>query len=287
MRWVVLVLLFFGAVINFADKSIVGLAAVPIMKGLNLSYAEWGLVGSSYYWLYPVTGIFGAAWADRVGAKKVLGLLMLVWAVLQFGVLAITALPLFIIYRILLGAFEGPFSPVAYSHANKWFPPKQRGFANSVVVSGATVGAMIVAPLLVAMITAWGWKIAFAALGVVSIVWFLAFQLFTKESPVEVYEKAKQKAAPEKFSLKDLKYILSSRVALFTTLAYFSTYFIVVWLATWLPLYLVEVSGMSAGQMGLAIAGIGIVAVAIYMGVAVLSDTLFKKTRNWRISQYM
>ena len=285
MRWVVLVLLFFGAVINFADKSIVGLAAVPIMKGLNLSYAEWGLVGSSYYWLYPVTGIFGAAWADRVGAKKVLGLLMLVWAVLQFGVLAITALPLFIIYRILLGAFEGPFSPVAYSHANKWFPPKQRGFANSVVVSGATVGAMIVAPLLVAMITAWGWKIAFAALGVVSIVWFLAFQLFTKESPVEVYEKAKQKAAPEKFSLKDLKYILSSRVALFTTLAYFSTYFIVVWLATWLPLYLVEVSGMSAGQMGLAIAGIGIVAVAIYMGVAVLSDTLFKKTRNWRISR--
>lgn len=285
MRWVVLILLFFGAVINFADKSIVGLAAVPIMKGLDLSYAEWGLVGSSYYWLYPVTGIFGAAWADRVGAKKVLGFLMFTWAVLQFGVLAITALPLLIIYRVLLGAFEGPFSPVAYSHAHKWFPPKQRGFANSVVVSGATVGAMILAPLLVAMITAWGWKIAFAALGVASLVWFFAFQFFTKESPVEVYEKAKKKAAPEKFSLKDLKYILTSRVALFTTLAYFSTYFIVVWLATWLPLYLVEVTGMSAGQMGLAIAGIGIASVAIYMGVSVLSDRLFKKNGNWRVSR--
>ncbi|MDO7487086.1 hypothetical protein Q5O89_17115 [Peribacillus frigoritolerans] len=42
MRWVVLILLFFGAVINFADKSIVGLAAVPIMKEFNLTYAEWG-----------------------------------------------------------------------------------------------------------------------------------------------------------------------------------------------------------------------------------------------------
>lgn len=72
MRWVVLILLFFGAVINFADKSIIGLAAVPIMKEFDLSYAEWGLVGSSYYWLYPVTGIFGAAWADRLGAKKYL-----------------------------------------------------------------------------------------------------------------------------------------------------------------------------------------------------------------------
>ena len=142
-----------GAVINFADKSIVGLAAVPIMKEFNLTYAEWGLVGSSYYWLYPVTGIFGAAWADRLGAKKVLGFIMLTWTVLQFGVLAITALPLLILYRILLGAFEGPYSPIAYSHADKWFPPKLKGFANSVVVGGGTVGAMIVAPILVSLIT--------------------------------------------------------------------------------------------------------------------------------------
>ncbi|MFJ8244259.1 MFS transporter [Peribacillus asahii] len=285
MRWIVLCLLFFGMMINFADKSIIGLAAVPIMKDFGLSYAEWGLVGSAYYWLYPVTGIFGAAWADKVGAKKVLGFLMLTWAVLQFGVLAIAALPLLIVYRLLLGAFEGPFSPVAYSHADKWFPPKQRGFANSVVVSGATVGAMVAAPILVAMITAWGWKYAFAALGLASIVWFFAFQFLTKESPVEAYEKAKKKAAPEKFKLKDLKYILTSRVALFTTFAYFSTYFIVVWLATWLPLYLVEVTGMSNGQMGFAVAAIGIASVVLYMGVSVLSDAVFKKTQDWKISR--
>ncbi|MEH6947130.1 MFS transporter [Bacillus sp. JJ634] len=285
MRWIVLFLLFLGMIVNFADKSIIGLAAVPIMEDFKLSYAEWGLVGSAYYWLYPVTGIFGAAWADKVGAKKVLGFLMLTWAVLQFGVIAITALPLLIVYRLLLGAFEGPFSPVAYSHADKWFPPKQRGFANSVVVSGATVGAMIVAPLLVAMITAWGWKYAFAALGLASLVWAVAFQFLTKESPVEAYEKARKKAAPEKFKLKDLKYILTSRVALFTTFAYFSTYFIVVWLATWLPLYLVEVTGMSNGQMGFAVAAIGIASVAIYMGVSILSDALFKKNQNWKVSR--
>ncbi|USK71379.1 MFS transporter [Peribacillus asahii] len=285
MRWIVLFLLFLGMIVNFADKSIIGLAAVPIMEDFKLSYAEWGLVGSAYYWLYPVTGIFGAAWADKVGAKKVLGFLMLTWAVLQFGVIAITALPLLIVYRLLLGAFEGPFSPVAYSHADKWFPPKQRGFANSVVVSGATVGAMIVAPLLVAMITAWGWKYAFAALGLASLVWAVAFQFLTKESPVEAYEKAKKKAAPEKFKLKDLKYILTSRVALFTTFAYFSTYFIVVWLATWLPLYLVEVTGMSNGQMGFAVAAIGIVSVALYVGVSILSDFVFKKTQNWKVSR--
>ncbi|MED3889587.1 MFS transporter [Peribacillus frigoritolerans] len=287
MRWVVLILLFFGAVINFADKSIVGLAAVPIMKEFNLTYAEWGLVGSSYYWLYPVTGIFGAAWADRLGAKKVLGFIMLTWTVLQFGVLAITALPLLILYRILLGAFEGPYSPIAYSHADKWFPPKLKGFANSVVVGGGTVGAMIVAPILVSLITIFGWKVAFAALGAASLVWFFLFQFVTKENPVEVYENVqkKKKQKLEKIKVKDFLLLLASPTALFTTLAYFSTYILVVWFSVWLPIYLVEAVKMTPGQMGTSVAIIGVVSVCIYMGVSMASDHLFKKNQNWRSSR--
>ncbi|MBY0211619.1 MULTISPECIES: MFS transporter [Priestia] len=287
MRWFVLLMLFFGAVINFADKSIIGLAAVPIMKEMNLSYAEWGLVGSSYYWLYPITGIFGAAWADRIGAKKVLGFLMLTWAFLQFGVLAIAALPLLVIYRILLGAFEGPFSPVAYNHADKWFPPKQRGFANSIVVAGGTVGAMIAAPLLVSLITLLGWKAAFACLGLASIVWFFLFQFFTKESPVKRYQKMqkKKKAQLEKINVKDFLKLLGSPSALFTTLAYFSTYILVVWFSVWLPIYLVEAIKMSPGEMGYSVAIIGIVSVLIYTGVSMLSDYLFKKNESWQISR--
>lgn len=287
MRWFVLLMLFFGAVINFADKSIIGLAAVPIMKEMNLSYAEWGLVGSSYYWLYPITGIFGAAWADRIGAKKVLGFLMLTWAFLQFGVLAIAALPLLVIYRILLGAFEGPFSPVAYNHADKWFPPKQRGFANSIVVAGGTVGAMIAAPLLVSLITLLGWKAAFACLGLASIVWFFLFQFFTKESPAKRYQKVqkKKKAQLEKINVKDFLKLLGSPSALFTTLAYFSTYILVVWFSVWLPIYLVEAIKMSPGEMGYSVAIIGIVSVLIYTGVSMLSDYLFKKNESWQISR--
>lgn len=287
MRWFVLLLLFLGAVINFADKSIVGLAAVAIMKDLNLSYTAWGLVGSSYYWLYPVTGIFGAALADRLGAKKILGFLMLTWAVLQFGVLAITALPLLIVYRVLLGVFEAPFSPVAYSHANKWFPPKLRGFANSVVVSGGTVGAMVVAPILVALIATLGWKVAFACLGAASIVWFFLFQFFTKENPVEMYkEKQKEKKVKlEKLKLKDFLKVLSSPTALFTTFCYFSAYFLVVWFAVWLPIYLVEVVQLSAAQMGYSVAIIGVASILIYVGVSMLSDHLFKKSQNWRKSR--
>lgn len=283
MRWFVLSLLFFGAVVNFADKSIVGLAAAQIMNELDLSYAEWGLVGSSYYWLYPVTGVIGAAWADRIGAKKILIGLMLLWTVLQVGVLAVAVLPLLILYRILLGAFEGPYSPIAYSHAHRWFPPKLRGFANSVIVSGGTVGAMIVAPLLVAMITGFGWKVAFASLGIISLIWAIVF-LFTKETPPVEYEGAAKKKK-EKMRLKDVGLILVSPTALFTTLAYFSTYILVVWFSVWLPIYLLESINMTATQMGLAVMIIGIASTIIYIGVSSLSDYLFKKNQNWRLSR--
>lgn len=287
MRWTVLVLLFFGMFINFADKSITGLAAVPIMREFNLSYADWGLVGSSYYWLYPVTGIFGAAWADRVGAKKVLGFLMLTWAVLQIGVLAIAGLPLLLLYRFLLGAFEGPFSPIAYNHANTWFPPKLRGLANSVVVSGATLGAMVAAPILVALIQIFGWRIAFAFLGVASIVWFVAIQ-FTRDVPradeLEEDEKPKKKQL-EKLDVKAFLLMLSKPSALFTTLAYFSTYLLVVWFAVWLPVYLVKIVNMTNIEMGYAVSGIGVVSVGVYIGVSVLSDRMFKRNKDWRISR--
>ena len=287
MRWFILVLLFFGMVINFADKSIVGLAAVQIMGEFNLSYAEWGIVGSSYYWLYPVTGILGAALADKMGAKRILGLLMLTWAVLQFGVLAITALPLLILYRVLLGVFEAPFSPITYKHADKWFAPKERGLANSVIVSGGTVGAMIIAPLLVALIATLGWKATFAVLGAASIVWFVIFQFFTKDSPTGVSKEKMpiKRAKPEKFKLKDFLLVLASPTALFTTLAYFSTYFLVVWIAVWLPIYLVDVVKMSAAQMGYGVALIGLSSVVIYVAVSMLSDYLYKKNQNWRVSR--
>src|ERR1700727_3158138 len=54
--WIVVALLFFYSVINFFDKLVLGLAAVPIMKELQLQPAQYGLVASSFYWLYAVSG---------------------------------------------------------------------------------------------------------------------------------------------------------------------------------------------------------------------------------------
>ena len=46
--WIVAGLLFLYSVVNFIDKLVMGLAAVPIMKEFGLKPAQYGALGSSF-----------------------------------------------------------------------------------------------------------------------------------------------------------------------------------------------------------------------------------------------
>jgi hypothetical protein len=82
--WTITTLLFVYMLINFADKAVVGLAAVPIMRELNLSPKQFGLVGSSFSFLFSLSAILVGFAANRVATRWVLLALAFSWAVVQF-----------------------------------------------------------------------------------------------------------------------------------------------------------------------------------------------------------
>ena len=55
--WTVTFLLFLFMVVNFADKIVVGLAGVPIMTDLKLDAEQFGLLGSSFFFLFSISAI--------------------------------------------------------------------------------------------------------------------------------------------------------------------------------------------------------------------------------------
>ena len=55
--WTITTVLFFFMLINFADKTVVGLAAVPIMRDLNLTPRHVGLLGSSFFFLFSISAV--------------------------------------------------------------------------------------------------------------------------------------------------------------------------------------------------------------------------------------
>ena len=70
--WIVVVLLFIFVVINFADKAVIGIAAVPIMQELHLGPRQFGLVGSSFYVLFAVSSVATGFLVNRMHTRWVL-----------------------------------------------------------------------------------------------------------------------------------------------------------------------------------------------------------------------
>src|SRR5271165_7214396 len=111
--WSITFLLFLFMLVNFADKIVVGLAGVPIMTDLKLEPEQFGLLGSSFFFLFSISAIIVGFIVNRIETRWVLLVLALVWALAQFpmvGTISFSTLP---ICRIILGAGEGPAAAVA------------------------------------------------------------------------------------------------------------------------------------------------------------------------------
>src|ERR1700754_4085994 len=82
--WRITFLLFLFMLVNFADKIVVGLAGVLIMTELKLEPAQFGMLGSSFFLLFSISGIIVGFIVNRVATRWVLLLLAAIWALAQF-----------------------------------------------------------------------------------------------------------------------------------------------------------------------------------------------------------
>ena len=85
------------------------------------------------------------------------------------------------ITRIILGAGEGPSYSLAMTAASKWLPKEKRGIGISIISIGGPLGVAISAPILMSLITNYGWRSAFIATGIVGIIWIAAWLWIVKE----------------------------------------------------------------------------------------------------------
>src|SRR6202000_3444838 len=118
--WKITFLLFLFMLVNFADKIVVGLAGVPIMTDLKLEPEQFGLLGSSFFFLFSISAIVVGFIVNRIATRWVLLALALVWALAQFPMVGSIGFTTLVICRIILGAGEGPAFSVAAHAAYKW-----------------------------------------------------------------------------------------------------------------------------------------------------------------------
>src|SRR5579864_9725511 len=83
----VLIMLFLFQTLNFFDKLVFGLSAVPMMRELSLSPKEFGLIGSSFFLLFSLSGMaVGMFVIGRFPTKWILIVLAAVWSATQLPI---------------------------------------------------------------------------------------------------------------------------------------------------------------------------------------------------------
>lgn len=243
--WKITFLLFLFMLVNFADKIVVGLAGVPIMTELKLPPAQFGLLGSSFFFLFSISAIVVGFIVNRVAARWVLLVLATIWALAQFPMLGAVSFSTLVICRIILGAGEGPAFAVATHAIYKWFPDEKRTLPTAILSQGSAFGVILAVPALNWVIVHHSWHYAFGSLGVAGLLWVVAWFLFGKEGPLT--ETRPTAASEPKIPYSQL---LTSRTFVGCVASTFGAYWALSLGLTWFTPFIVKGLGFSQQQAG-------------------------------------
>ena len=243
--WKITFLLFLFMLVNFADKIVVGLAGVPIMTELKLEPEQFGLLGSSFFFLFSIATIVVGFIVNRIATRWVLLALALIWALAQFPMVGTIGFSTLLICRVILGAGEGPAFSVAAHAVYKWFPDEKRTLPTAILSQGSAFGVILAVPALNWVIVNYSWHYAFGALGVAGLIWVAAWLMLGKEGPL-VQTVAMAKADPRVPYFR----LLTSRTFIGCCVATFGAYWALSLGLTWFTPFIVKGLGFSQHDAG-------------------------------------
>ncbi|MGQ4440311.1 MFS transporter, partial [Streptomyces violaceoruber] len=271
--WLVTAMIVTFMVINFADKSVLGLAAVPIMDELNISNSTYGLISSSFYLFFSLSGLVVGFFASRISSRTMLFVMALLWAVAQLPVLAVAAVPTLIAGRVLLGVAEGPAASMSMHALYKWFPPERRGLPSALQIGGAAIGTLVSAPVLTWLITDFGWRSAYAVLAVVSLLWALVWRQTGHDGPFDE-SRPPRADAPRPGTHLPYRRLLLTGTVLGSIASAFGAAWALALAHAWLPAYLRTQLDMSPHAVATAISAISALSLVLLLTVSPLVDAL-------------
>ena len=243
--WKITFLLFLFMLVNFADKIVVGLAGVPIMTELKLDPEQFGMLGSSFFLLFSISAIVVGFIVNSVATRWVLLAMAVIWSLAQFPMVGTVSFTTLLICRIILGAGEGPAFSVAAHAIYKWFPDEKRTLPTAILSQGSAFGVILAVPALNWVIVNHSWHYAFGALGVVGLMWVVAWLVMGKEGPL-VQTVAMAAADPRVPYFQ----LLTSRTFIGCCAATFGAYWALSLGLTWFTPFIVQGLGFSQKDAG-------------------------------------
>jgi len=245
------------AVLSYVQRVAISQAAGPISRDLHFNKADMGLIFGAFGLSYALFELPMGLLGDRLGVRRVLLQIVLAWS--MFTALTGAAWSFVSMYavRFAFGAGEAGCFPNLTRMLSVWLPARERVTAQSLMWACTRWGGAATPPLVLAIVSLFGWRWAFVAFALLGVVWCILFFVWFRNDPAEhpSVNAAERELITTTRNLhvhrglqhKWLSILLTRQVAVLV-LQYFCFSFVWYFYITWLPTYLVEERGQTPGR---------------------------------------
>lgn len=295
-RIVILMLLSIGTMINYLDRTILGIVAPKLTSEIHIDPAMMGIVFSAFAWTYALAQIPGGMFLDRFGNKLTYALSIFFWSTFTLLQSFSVGLKSLLLLRLGLGISEAPCFPVNSRVVSKWFPQHERARATATYTVGEYIGLAAFSPLLFLILEHHGWRTLFFLTGGLGIAFtFVWWKFYHEPHQSKTANKAELEyigventaSADENipFNWPDAKRLLCCRQIIGASLGQFAGNTTLVFFLTWFPTYLANERHLPWLHVGFFASWPFLAAaIGIFFGGWV-SDKILKKSRSVNISR--
>jgi sugar phosphate permease len=287
-RWYILLLISVMYLITYLDRVNISTAAPQISQEFGFDKVTMGFIFSAFVWAYALFQVPGGWLSDRFGARGVLAGVVTYWSIMTAATAAAFSGASFMIVRFLFGVGEAGAFPGATRAMQLWYPRPERGLVQGVTHSASRLGAAIAPPIVVLLMTEFGWRSVFYICGTVGLLWSAWWALTYRNLPEEhaLVNKAELEIIRgrgpdgainpppmDKQTKVPWATLVRSPNMWAIMVAYF-TYVYCLWIfLSWLPSYLIEVRHFRLIKVGLF--------ASLPLWAGVVGDTVGGLSTDW------
>ncbi len=184
-KWLVCGLLLFASMLLYMDRQTLPNVATRVTTEFKLKQEQYGDVEMYFGYAFAVGAFLWGCVADKWSVRWLYPALVLAWSAMGFLTGLVKDYEGLLLCRTLLGFFEAGHWPCALKTTQRLLAREERTMGNSVLQSGASIGA-IITPLVMTFMLAGRtepgvWRQPFLVIGAVGVLWVVGWFALLKE----------------------------------------------------------------------------------------------------------
>jgi ACS family hexuronate transporter-like MFS transporter len=248
--WAVAVVATLVMSVSYIDRQALAALAPTVRIQLAIDAEQYGWLAAAFSMAYLFAAPLAGLLVDRIGARIGLALAVIGWSIVSGVHATASSFAILFALRIALGVTEAPSFPGAAQTVRRVLSSGDRSTGFGLLFTGSSIGAMIAAPLAIALNTRYGWRFAFIGTALVGLGW-VPLWLFTTRRPAMRALLGGSRAARSSSDATAVRVaLLGSAPVLRALLLVLASSPSIMFVFLWYPQYLVDAHGIT--QAGLA-----------------------------------